>query len=159
MDPEKLKELCPKRFHRKESLFPGPLPHASLRELLISVKPGVYDEYPCKGRGHTGTVIRVWRRHVNVADRLQRRREIKALWQIGIRAVLGEQRHYFDFEMAEHEAYIIFYCVGCRLSMDGRRIPTVVPTWSGDLPDDHLEYVDTAVKGYLGPGFDINDPV
>jgi hypothetical protein len=155
MDPEKLKELCPKRFHRKESLFPGQLPHASLRELLVSVEPGLYNEYPCKGRGHKGTVIRVWRRHVNVADRLQRRREIKALWNVAVRAVLGEQRHFFDFEMAEHEAYIIFYCVGCRLPVYGRYIPMGVPMWRGDLPEAHERYVDGAIKGYLGPSFDL----
>jgi hypothetical protein len=154
-DPDKFKALCPKRFHRKESLFPNTLPHLSLRELLLTVKPGIYDEWPCKGRGHKGTVIRVWRRHVNVADRLRRRREIHALWRVAVRAILGPQAQYFDFVVAEHEAYIIYYCVGCRLPLEMRTIPATAPIGRHDLPESDARFVEQARLGWFGPAFDL----
>lgn len=110
---------------------------------------------PSKGRGHLGTAIRVWRRHVNVADRLRRRREIHALWRIGVKRVLGDQAQYFDFCVAEHEAYIIYYCVGCRLPMTSRSIPVCVPMGFHELEDADQTFVKHAKLGYFGAAFDL----
>jgi hypothetical protein len=148
MDPDKLKETCPKRFHRKESLFPNTLPHRSLRELLMRVQPGNYTEMPSKGRGHKGTAIRVWRRHVNVGDRRARRREIKALWSIGVQDVLGEQAANFDFLLVEHEAYMIYYCVGARTLLTERYVPPSAAAWIGDLSDENRAIVEHARLGW-----------
>jgi hypothetical protein len=155
-DPDKLKEYCPKRFHRKESLYPCPLPHRSLLELLRTVRKGVYDELPSKGRGHKGTAIRVWRRHVNVADRLQRRREIKALWRVGVRDVLGETASQFTFMLAEHEAYMIYYCLGAETEPWERATPvTHVPMYLGELSDESRAFIEHAREGWY-PSLDFS---
>jgi len=127
----------------------------SLRELLRSVEKGVYDELPSKGRGHKGTAIRVWRRHVNVADRMRRRREIKALWRIGVRDVLGPQASHFTFLLAEHEAYMIYYCIAAHTHPWERTTPLSVPMWVGDLASTDREFVEHARDGWF-PGLDFS---
>ena len=67
---------------------------------------------PSKGRGHKGTAIRVWRRHVNINDRLTRLREIRALWILAVSIVLGDDAEHYEFVECVHQAYIIYYCVG-----------------------------------------------
>lgn len=140
--------MYPKRFHRKESLFPNDLPHRSLRELLSRVAPGDYSILPSKGRGRMGTAIRVWRRHVNVADRMRRRREIKALWRLGVRDVLGDQAAGFTFLLVEHEAYMIYYCIGASLPLSCRRVPIGAACCALDLDDKSLEFVAHARDGW-----------
>lgn len=110
---------------------------------------------PSKGRGHLGTAIRVWRRHVNVADRLRRRREIHAMWRVAVKAVLGDQASFFDFCVAEHEAYIIYYCTACRLPITSRVIPDWVPVAVGDMPEEDQTFVKHARLGYFGAAFDL----
>lgn len=127
----------------------------SLRELLQRVPKGTYDELPSKGRGHKGTAIRVWRRHVNVADRLRRRREIKALWRIAVKSVLGEQASHFSFLLAEHEAYMIYYCVAVHTHPWERTSPVAVPMWIGDLTDEERAFVEHARDGWY-PSIDFS---
>lgn len=95
-----------------------------------------------------GTAIRVWRRHVNVAHRLRRRREIKALWRLGVRDILGEQAAGFTFLLVEHEAYMIYYCIGATSSLTTRYVPPGAASWIGDLDDTSQEFVEHAKEGW-----------
>jgi hypothetical protein len=154
MDPEKLKEWCPHKFHRKESLFPHVFPHQSLRELVNFKAPGAYDVMPCKGRGHKGTAIRVWRRHVNVADRIHRRREIHALWEMAVRDVLGADAPRYTFHRVEHEAYIIYYCIGIDIPLHERWRDGVVKwMWDDLTPEDKL-FLFRVQNGYYYAKYD-----
>ncbi len=104
---------------------------------------------PRKGRGHKGTAIRVWRRHVGIDKRLERRREIFALWDVAIDRVLGEYACFFEFVRVEHMAYIIYYCVRV---YEGPRPP--LRYVDGDLTDDEAAYILEAQRGYHDGDFD-----
>jgi hypothetical protein len=127
MDPEKLKEVCPHLFHRKAGLYPAFTPFLALAELARKHEAGVYDVMPSKGRGHKGTAIRVWRRHVNINDRLTRAREIRALWILAVSIVLGDDAEHYEFVECEHQAYIVYYCTGIDLPVARRNLPMRVP--------------------------------
>ncbi len=149
-----MKALLPQKFHRKESLWPAELPHMSLDQLVKHTEPGVFDEMPCKGRGHKGTALRVWRRHVNVANRIERRREIHALWELAVRDVLGEDAPYYSFVRAEHEAYIIYYCVGIALPREHRWRHGVVKRCWHDLTDADNLFMFRVKNGYYYARYD-----
>ena len=127
MDPEKLKALCPHLFHRKAGLYPVFFPFLALAELVRRHEAGVYDSMPSKGRGHKGTAIRVWRRHVNINDRLTRSREIRALWVLAVHIVLGGDAQHYEFVECVHQAYIIYYCTAIEIPKSKRLMPARIP--------------------------------
>lgn len=141
MDPEKLKELCPHLFHRKAGLYPVFSPFLALAELARRYEAGTYDVMPSKGRGHKGTAIRVWRRHVNINNRLERSREIRALWALAVHIVLGEDAPHYEFVECVHQAYIIYYCTGIDLPRIYRRLPLRVPIAPCLLTEDELAWL------------------
>jgi hypothetical protein len=147
MDPEKFKEMCPHVFHRKAGLYPVFSPFLALAELARYHEAGTYDVMPSKGRGHKGTAIRVWRRHVNINNRLGRAREIRALWALAVGIVLGEDARHYEFLECVHEAYIIFYCTGIDLPIRFRRLPTRVPTCPELLTDEEQAFLKECKMG------------
>lgn len=154
MDPDKLKELAPHKFHRKESLFPHTYPHHSLRQLVLNVPPGDYTVLPSKGRGRKGTAIRVWRRHVNVVGRLWRRRRIHALWELAVRDVLGPDASSYTFYRVEHEAYIIYYCVRATLPIANRWKHFTIATHDAELSDKDRLFLFRVENGYYYTRYD-----
>jgi hypothetical protein len=141
MDPEKFKELCPHLFHRKAGLFPVFSPFLALEELRVRYEAGTYDVMPSKGRGHKGTAIRVWRRHVNINDRVTRTREIRALWLLAVDIVLGEDAPHYAFLECIHQAYIIYYCIGISIPRPFRRAPVRVPLCPELLTEEEKEFL------------------
>jgi hypothetical protein len=147
MDPEKFKQLCPHVFHRKAGLYPVFSPFLALAELARSHESGIYNVMPSKGRGHKGTAIRVWRRHVNINDRLTRSREIRALWVLAVAIVLGEDAPHYEFVECVHQAYIIYYCTGIDLAVASRRLPTRVPLVPDLLTTEEKEWLQDCKLG------------
>jgi hypothetical protein len=148
MDPEKLKELCPHLFHRKAGLFPIFTPFQALTELARTFETGVYDVMPSKGRGHKGTAIRVWRRHVNVNERIARAREIRAMWCLAVDVILGEDAQYYEFVECVHEAYVIYYCTGIGIPRYARRMPWRVPLAPEMLTDEERVFIEECKLGH-----------
>lgn len=146
-DPDKFKELCPHLFHRKAGLFPVFFPFFALAELAKRYEAGTYDVMPSKGRGHKGTAIRVWRRHVNINDRLTRTREIRALWILAVHIVLGEDAPHYEFVEAVHQAYIIYYCTGIDLERSRRRMPARVPLAPELLTEEEKRFLQLSKLG------------
>jgi hypothetical protein len=147
MDPEKFKELCPHVFHRKAGLYPVFSPFLALAELARRFEKGIYNVMPSKGRGHKGTAIRVWRRHVNVNDYLSRGREIRALWILAVHIVLGEDAKFYEFVECVHQAYIIFYCTRIDIPICLRRLPLRVPLCPELLFDDERRFLQECQLG------------
>lgn len=146
-DPEKFKQLCPHLFHRKAGLYPIFFPFLALAELAKNYEEGVYDVMPSKGRGHKGTAIRVWRRHVNINDRLTRSREIRALWCLAVYIVLGADAHHYEFVECVHQAYIIYYCTGIDLPRARRTAPLRIPLCPTQLTDEEQEFLALSKLG------------
>ena len=141
MDPEKFKEMCPHLFHRKAGLYPVFFPFLALAELARTYDSGIYDIMPSKGRGHKGTAIRVWRRHVNINDRLARSREIRALWVLAVHIVLGDDARHYEFVECVHQAYIIYYCTGIDLPLKRRRQIYRIPLCPQLLTDEEQRFL------------------
>jgi hypothetical protein len=131
-DPRRMKELFPALFHRKAGLCPIFTPFVALEELAKTYEAGTYDVMPSKGRGHKGTAIRVWRRHVNINDRLTRTRARRALWILAVDLILGADAEHYEFVECVHQAYIIYYCTGISLPKARRTLPPRVP-WFFDM--------------------------
>lgn len=102
---------------------------------------------PSKGRGHKGTAIRVWRRHVNINERLTRAREIRALWVLAVGLILGEDAPHYEFVECEHQAYIVYYCTGIDMAIKERTLPRRVPTAPDFLEPEEQAYLALAKLG------------
>lgn len=103
---------------------------------------------PSKGRGHKGTAVRVWRRHVNINDRLTRTREIRALWILAVDIILGADAPHYEFVECVHQAYIIYYCTGIDLPRKERTLPHRVPICPELLTADETRFLQECKLGH-----------